>query len=168
MLAGCELTSNVANGDGGALHNLTQLQLDGCRVLGNGSGGFGGGLFTGTSGISRVGNSYFCLNAPNNATGFVEDFGGNFMGADCNNNGICDDDDILSGVAEDKNGNRKIDSCEIAFGDFDLSGTVDGGDLSVILNFWGAINPPTGDMNGDGIIQGADLTILLGNWGLSP
>ena len=168
MLDGCELLSNVSNGDGGALHNLTQLQLDGCRVLGNGSGGYGGGLFTGVSGISRIGNSYFCLNAPNNTTGFVEDFGGNFMGADCNGNGICDDDDIVAGIAEDKNGNRKIDSCEIAFGDFDLSGQVDGGDLSVLLNFWGAINPPTGDMNGDGVIQGADLTILLGNWGLSP
>jgi hypothetical protein len=35
----------------------------------------------------------------------------------------------------------------------------------VLLNFWGATNPPAGDLNGDNIITAADLAVMLNNWG---
>ena len=52
--------------------------------------------------------------------------------------------------------------------DIDGNGTVDGGDLSSILGFWGLpVDPPgTGpDLNGDGRVTGADLAEVLSYWG---
>lgn len=110
----------------------------------------------------------------------------NLMPPDCNNNGVPDDEDIASGIAQDCNGNGrpdscdladggadsdndgKIDACEIAYGDFDLNGAISGTDLSVILSAWGATNPPAGDLDGDSTVGGTDLTILLGRWGPIP
>ena len=47
-------------------------------------------------------------------------------------------------------------------GDFDGSGSVDGGDLGALLGSWGT---PDGDLNGDGTTDGADLGVFLGLWG---
>ena len=54
----------------------------------------------------------------------------------------------------------------------DLSGdgTVDGGDLGVLLAFWGTVSPafPRADLNNDGVVNGADLGIMLSSWGPCP
>ena len=86
---------------------------------------------------------------------------------DCNANGFADNCEIDAG-AEDKNSNGHLDSCEYARGDLNLDGVVSAADLTALLGFWGAKNPPTGDLNGDGVISAADLTIILGNWGTVP
>jgi hypothetical protein len=45
-------------------------------------------------------------------------------------------------------------------------GSVNGGDLGVVLNAWGvADDAGTGDVNHDGMVDGADLAVLLGSWG---
>jgi len=52
--------------------------------------------------------------------------------------------------------------------DVDGNGVVGGGDLAIILGFWGTVADPPGsgyDLNADGIISGADLSIVLGFWG---
>ena len=47
--------------------------------------------------------------------------------------------------------------------DLDGNGTVDGGDLTLLLGAWGETGSPF-DLDGDGVIAGSDLTRLLGDW----
>ncbi len=52
--------------------------------------------------------------------------------------------------------------------DLNGDGQVDGSDLAILLNAWGAVNPknPTpADIDDDGIVGGSDLAILLNAWG---
>ena len=49
--------------------------------------------------------------------------------------------------------------------DLDGDGVVDGADLTVLLQQWGACAGCTADTNGDGVVSGADLTALLVSWG---
>ena len=49
--------------------------------------------------------------------------------------------------------------------DIDGSGTVDGSDLSILLNGWGACAGCAGDIDGSGVIDGGDLAVLLNSWG---
>lgn len=51
--------------------------------------------------------------------------------------------------------------------DFNDDGIVNGGDLSLILGYWGMVSTEY-DLDGDGYVTGADLTILLGFWGDCP
>jgi hypothetical protein len=51
-------------------------------------------------------------------------------------------------------------------GDLDLNGTIDGGDLAIVLAYWNMPSPPLPDLTGDGIFDGGDLATVLGNWGL--
>jgi hypothetical protein len=48
-------------------------------------------------------------------------------------------------------------------GDLNNNGSIDGGDLTILLGAWGS--NAGGDLNNDGITDGADLTMLLGAWG---
>ncbi|MCZ6651493.1 MAG: hypothetical protein O7D91_00475 [Planctomycetota bacterium] len=50
-------------------------------------------------------------------------------------------------------------------GDLDGDGTVDSGDLAILLGNWGSCEGCPADLNCDGEVDGADLAILLGNWG---
>ena len=84
---------------------------------------------------------------------------------DCNANQVPDSCDIAAGD-DDKDGDGRIDACEFAAGDFDLSGVIDGADLSQILSLWGSEGAPIGDLDGDGAIGGGDLAIVLANWGV--
>lgn len=68
----------------------------------------------------------------------------------------------------DKDPDGQPDDCEYTYGDFDLDGDVDGGDLAVLLAVWGFPDPVFGDLSGDGLIDGADLAILLARWGPVP
>jgi hypothetical protein len=50
-------------------------------------------------------------------------------------------------------------------GDLNNDGAVNGADLGLLLNGWGACGTPCpGDLNADGQINGADLGTLLANW----
>jgi predicted outer membrane repeat protein len=89
-------------------------------------------------------------------------------GLDCDANGLIDSCEITASAGLDKNGNGKLDSCELARGDLNLDGAVNAADLSLLLNFWGFVNPPVGDLNGDGSVGGADLAALLNAWGTTP
>jgi hypothetical protein len=102
---------------------------------------------------------------------------------DCNNNGVPDSCDIesrfardcdLSGVPDsceiaagalDENNDGRIDLCNYAAGDFDLSNEVDSSDLSFMLLFFGEENPPFGDLDGSGVCDSADLSFCLLNFG---
>ena len=57
---------------------------------------------------------------------------------DCNGNGVSDSCDIASG-AIDKDANGQPDDCQYAYGDFNLSGDIGGGDLAVLLSRWGPV-----------------------------
>ncbi len=159
----CSIHDNHANTTGGGFYNTSRLSISLCAVEYNSAGTAGGGLWSSSGAMSSVGFSRFCINSPDNTFGPISDQGGNAFGADCNGNGICDADEIASG-AEDKNQNGQLDSCELARGDLNLDGHVDGADLGILLNFWGAVGAPAGDLNGDGVISAPDLALLLGHF----
>lgn len=54
------------------------------------------------------------------------------------------------------------DDCDA--GDLDASGLVDGGDLGILLGFWGPCSSCAADIDCDGEVGGSDLGILLGGW----
>jgi hypothetical protein len=90
--------------------------------------------------------------------------------ADCNNDGVVDYGQILQGQLVDANSNGIPDICEGPTCndiDLNLNGIVDGGDLGVLLAFWGPVSPafPRADINKDGFVNGADLGIVLAFWG---
>jgi hypothetical protein len=87
---------------------------------------------------------------------------------DCNDNGIDDATDIASGTADDIDGDGKPDSCEIAAGDVNLNGVVNGSDASIVLGWWGLEYSPTSDCNFDGTVDGMDLAIVLAAFGSTP
>lgn len=71
----------------------------------------------------------------------------------------------LVGDWVDAGGNTVCNPC---LGDLTGDGLVDGGDLTVVLGFWGICADPVdclADLTGDGIVDGADLTMILGFWG---
>ena len=93
--------------------------------------------------------------------------------ADCNNDNIVDYGQILQGQLADANTNGIPDICEGPTChdiDLNLNGIVDGGDLGILLAFWGTVSPafPRADINKDGFVNGADLGILLSFWGHCP
>jgi len=92
--------------------------------------------------------------------------------ADCNNDGIVDYGQILSGQLADTNQDGIPDVCEsptCADADFFRDFNVNGADLGVLLSQWGPANPNTvSDLNHDGVVNGADLGIFLGFWGPCP
>ena len=111
-------------------------------------------------------------------------------GADCNNNGICDADDLLDGTSADCNDNGIPDSCDIANGgdsngdgivdDCECSADVSGpkgpgfpdgvvniDDLLTVLGYWGS-DIQEGDINGDGIVNIDDMLLVLSNFGPCP
>jgi len=49
--------------------------------------------------------------------------------------------------------------------DLNGDGSVDGGDLALLLNAWGSTKPNPADIDNDGIVSGSDLSILLNSWG---
>jgi hypothetical protein len=90
--------------------------------------------------------------------------------ADCNNDGIVDYGQILTGQLADTDTNGIPDICEGPTCndiDLNLNGIVDGGDLGILLAFWGPVSPafPRADINRDGVVNGADLGIVLAFWG---
>lgn len=52
--------------------------------------------------------------------------------------------------------------------DLNLSGTVDGTDLGILLGAWGSTGLTPPDLSGDEIVDALDLDILLSGWGKCP
>lgn len=83
---------------------------------------------------------------------------------DCNGNGIDDAADIAGGAA-DADADGRLDSCEQALGDLNLNGTIEHGDVLIVLGWW---NFPTGapcDFDGDFQVGGRDLGFVLARFG---
>lgn len=90
-----------------------------------------------------------------------------FRLADCDGNGINDVLDLSDG-ADDANGNGVLDECEFAYGDLNLDGEIDGGDMFIVLGWFASPFPLFGDLNDDGMTNAADMGILLSRWGATP
>jgi hypothetical protein len=58
----------------------------------------------------------------------------------------------------------------VCAGDADSSGSIDGVDLAIVLQNWGAPSAkyPGADINADGEVNGSDLAIVLAGWGACP
>ena len=82
---------------------------------------------------------------------------------DCNGNGIADAMDILTGGVADANADMIPDAC-VCPQDIDRSGSVDGGDLAILLGSWGTTSGTT-DLDHNGTTDAADLAVLLAAWG---
>ena len=92
---------------------------------------------------------------------------------DCDGSGTGDLTQIATGELADLNSDGIPDICEGPTCndiDLNLNGIVDGGDLGVLLAFWGPVSPafPRADINKDGFVNGADLGIVLAFWGPCP
>ena len=87
---------------------------------------------------------------------------------DCNHDGIDDAEQIASGRVPDTNHNNIPDTCE-CIGDIYVDGIINGGDLGVLLAYWGPTTNAAAsiacDLNVDGVVNGSDLGILLAYWG---
>jgi hypothetical protein len=91
--------------------------------------------------------------------------------ADCNNDGIVDYGQILSGQLADTNNNGVPDICEAPPCPGDITGNrvVNGIDLAAILAAWGGGKSQFDcDIDNDGSVGGSDLAIVLAGWGACP
>jgi alpha-tubulin suppressor-like RCC1 family protein len=86
---------------------------------------------------------------------------------DCDYNSKIDSCDIASGVADDDIDGH-LDICEFAKGDLDLNGFVDTGDTSILLLYFGDVDPVFGDFDGNGIIDTGDVSYVLLSFGEVP
>jgi hypothetical protein len=86
------------------------------------------------------------------------------VGDDCNGNGVNDHCDIRDGTSHDTNGNGIPDECECRE-DIDDGGTVDTGDLILLLAAWGPCAGCPEDVNGDDTVDTGDLILVLAAWG---
>lgn len=90
--------------------------------------------------------------------------------ADCNDDGIVDYGQILTGQLADADLNGVPDVCDPCAGDITGNGGVDAIDLAVILGLWGTDGQGEfdADVNDDLMVDGLDLGALLGSWGPCP
>jgi hypothetical protein len=122
----CAFTGNEAL-QGGAVDIVDS------SIEANVAGVFGGGVVAITDAPTRILDSVLCRNIPNNTWGTYVDLGGNVFSQDCDADGVCDADEIVSGAENDCNANGLNDSCEIASGaDFDCNenGVLDSCDIA--------------------------------------
>jgi hypothetical protein len=78
----------------------------------------------------------------------------------------------LTASGDDADADGTPDGCETppCPGDADSSGSIDGVDLAIVLQNWGAPSAkyPGADINADGEVNGSDLAIVLAGWGACP
>ena len=74
-------------------------------------------------------------------------------------------DSAASAIKVTRDGDGRLDACEVAQGDFNLDGEIGAADLAELLSLWGSVNQPYGDLNDDGVIGAQDLAVLLDHWG---
>ncbi len=98
--------------------------------------------------------------------------------ADCNNDGIVDYGQILTGQLSDTNTDGIPDACQCAtdpslpaccLGDLDHDATVGGADIGLLLSNWGPCGSACPyDLNEDNKVNGGDLGLMLAFWGPCP
>jgi hypothetical protein len=98
--------------------------------------------------------------------------------ADCNNDGIVDYGQILTGQLSDTNTDGIPDVCQCTTypslpaccpGDFDHDATVGGADIGLLLSNWGPCGSACPyDLNEDNKVNGGDLGLMLAFWGPCP
>ena len=84
---------------------------------------------------------------------------------DCNGNGVHDSIEIATGAALDADRNGLPDACQECRGDVDGNGVVNIDDLIEIFIAWGDPFPGEADLNNDGTVNGGDLSLVLQGWG---
>ena len=80
--------------------------------------------------------------------------------SDCDADGIEDSWTIQRGVW-DMNRNWVPDSCERTFGDLDMTGVIDIGDIALILMDFGPCAGCPTDLDGNGVVDMGDVSLLL-------
>ena len=83
---------------------------------------------------------------------------------DCNRNGRPDSCDLLTGVAEDIDGDGTLDECQCP-SDITRDGVVGVDDLLIVLLEWGTCPWCDGELTGDGRVDINELLQLIGDWG---
>lgn len=143
----CTFTANASSSVGIAVWAMdTEARFENCRFIDNSGAAnvsimFSGGVDEGDPGPT-IENTTFC-----------------------NNHGDVID---IAGTWTDGGGNTFADECvELCIGDLNGDGVVDGGDLGIMLAYWGSCGkgPCPADFNGDGAVDGADLGLILSAWG---
>jgi len=146
LLDGCTFTGGVAGVDGAAVEHFENtagvrgvLRVVGTQITGNSSN-------LGASGLRSTGTTQSCV--------------------------------LADGASVCGNANRNVDGPYLIEGnatvcdclaDLAVDGSVNGGDLGVVLNAWGLANSQgAGDVNHDGVVNGVDLGLLLSAWGACP
>ena len=142
----CGFFANDASSSGGSITCFDQAnpRFINCTLT-DGVSPVGGAMWNDSS-VPELNSSTICGNGAEQISGPWLDDGGNCISE------LCGDLDLTECFSEicqaDINGDR----------------VVDGGDLSVLLGYWGLVYNPA-DLNSDGEINGADLSILLSLWG---
>ena len=90
--------------------------------------------------------------------------------ADCNHNGIPDEPEIAMGLADDADGDGRIDGCACV-ADFNTDGLVDTRDLVAFLNAWAdertqdcSAGDCRSDLDGNGVVDTRDFVAFLNAW----
>jgi alpha-tubulin suppressor-like RCC1 family protein len=115
----CQFRQNSSLSDGEALSWYAasggNLPVSGCVVESNGNGSAAFAKLSSNAVPSlafAITNTRFCLNPGGNVTGPIIDGGGNLFGTDCNQNGLCDADEIANGSVADCDLNGLPDTCQ--------------------------------------------------------
>lgn len=138
----CRFVQNQADIRGGGFHNdlFSVPSIRNCSFIDNSAGD--GGAIGNEGRHVYLENTEICGNSPEQIQWPWTDGGENRIWVEC------------------------LGDCP---GDFDDDGLVGGGDMGLLLGYWGnhALFP-TGDLNGDQVLDAADLGLLLGYWGKCP
>ena len=147
LLEGCTITGTISGVDGGAVHHFENsglgvpggLRIVDCDIAGNSSA-------IGAGGVRHNGPQQALVLA--GSTSVCGNLARNIAGPF-----------LLEGAAS---------ACD-CLADVAADGSVNGGDLGIVLSAWGVADAlGTGDVNHDGVVDGADLAGLLGSWGACP
>ena len=174
-----------ARGDFDASNEFITVQLDGLtfgRVFETTGVACSSGVSRGTISIPRVRweiENWDKLTADGTMSvtlipsSVVEDSGCNgsltvrlryLAGDDCDNEGTMDGLQIAAGMP-DENANLRLDACELRKGDLDLSGTIDFGDVALLMLLFGEEGAPYGDLDASNRIDFGDVALLLLDFG---
>jgi predicted outer membrane repeat protein len=110
----CVFEQNSATNIGGALRIEGNLDITRSIFTQNTAGIAGGGASFASDSDVAMSVSRFCVNAPDNIDGPFAEGGGNTFSVDCNDNDICDADEIAADPTVDCDFDTAIDACEIA------------------------------------------------------
>lgn len=138
----CTFTGNTARLEGSAVYNEgSETVIQNCEIMNNvcdrtaDPTRLGGAVSSLGDGVAILEGSTICDNSRTQVIGGFVSNGGNVIAESC-------------GCLADVDGN----------------GMVDGGDMGVLVAFWGT-NDPHADVDDDGTVDGTDLQLILAAWG---